>query len=193
VNSLIAKINLPGARFDNFLEALHPANATAHKNAHDNNPSSDPCTLAQPPKNANHITPIASLMGVDHQPKEEDIDTTKDNSTEETPQATRVCISEATVSVDAYPTPAAPANSRKLILQSALQGMSKGSNSSLSDDEASQTRTHIKEMHDCTNKLFRVFSEDGMQETSYHVSGFAGLNPVWPIIKLSMALIWRLM
>ncbi len=65
--------------------------------------------------------------------------------------------------------------------------MIQGSNFSLFDDEASQTGTHIKEVHNHTNKLFRVFSKDEMQETSYHISGFAGLNPIWPIIKFSMA------
>jgi hypothetical protein len=42
-------------------------------------------------------------------------------------------------------------------------------------------------MHDRTNMLFRVFSDDGMKETSYHVSGFAGLYPFWPIIEFFMA------
>jgi hypothetical protein len=34
--------------------------------------------------------------------------------------------------------------------------------------------------------LFCVLSDDGMKEMSYHVSDFAGLYPVWPIIKFSM-------
>jgi hypothetical protein len=35
--------------------------------------------------------------------------------------------------------------------------------------------------------LFRVFSDGGMKETSYHVTDLAGLYPVWPIIEFSMA------
>jgi hypothetical protein len=35
--------------------------------------------------------------------------------------------------------------------------------------------------------LLRVFKEDGMKEKCYHVEDFAGLYPVWPIIKFSMA------
>jgi hypothetical protein len=35
--------------------------------------------------------------------------------------------------------------------------------------------------------LFRVFSDNGMKEMSYHVTDFAGLYPVWPIIEVSMA------
>ncbi len=158
---------------------------TTHENTHDNDPS-NPCALEQSPEKANHVTPLASLMGVDHQPNKEDSNTSKDNGTEESPQA-RVCISKATVSVDTHPTPAAPTNSRKLILQSASKGVSQGSNSSISDDKASQTKTHIMEVHDRTHMLFRVFSNNWMKETSYHVSGFARLYPVWPIIEFSMA------
>jgi hypothetical protein len=44
-----------------------------------------------------------------------------------------------------------------------------------------------KEIHDCSQKLFHVFSTDGMEETSYHVINFAGLYPVWPIAKFSMS------
>ncbi len=32
-----------------------------------------------------------------------------------------------------------------------------------------------------------MFSEDGTKETSYYVTNFAGLYPVWPIIKFSMS------
>jgi hypothetical protein len=46
----------------------------------------------------------------------------------------------------------------------------------------------LKEVHNRTNMLFRVFSDDGMKEMSYHVTDFAGLYPVWPIIEFSMAL-----
>ncbi len=96
-------------------------------------------------------------------------------------------ISEATVTVEAEPMPAAPTMSRRLILQSALTGLSQGSNSSISDDDTSQHKKHIKEVHNRTNMLFRVFINDGMKEISYHVSDFAGLYPVWPIIKFSMS------
>ncbi len=44
-----------------------------------------------------------------------------------------------------------------------------------------------KEIHDCPQKLFRVFSVDGMEETSYHVIDFAGLYPVSPIVEFSMS------
>jgi hypothetical protein len=37
--------------------------------------------------------------------------------------------------------------------------------------------------------LFRVFSGNGMKETSYHVTDFAGLYPVWPIIEFSISMV----
>jgi hypothetical protein len=47
--------------------------------------------------------------------------------------------------------------------------------------------TQLKETHDRSQKLFRVFSVDGMEETSYHVINFVGLYPVWPILEFSMS------
>ncbi len=35
--------------------------------------------------------------------------------------------------------------------------------------------------------LFAAYSNNGMKETSYHVTDFAGLYPIWPIIEFSMA------
>jgi hypothetical protein len=125
-------------------------------------------------------------MGVDHQPNKEDSATTKNDGKEESPQA-RVRISEAPVSADANRMPAAPTTSRRSILQSTLTGASQGSTSSMSDDETSHSKSHIKQVHDRTNMLFQVFSDNAMKETSYHVSDFAGLYPVWLIIESSMA------
>jgi hypothetical protein len=53
--------------------------------------------------------------------------------------------------------------------------------------DTSITTTHIKEVHDRQNMLFTAYSDNGMKETSYHVTDFAGLYPVWPIIEFSMA------
>jgi hypothetical protein len=124
-------------------------------------------------------------MGINQQPIEVS-GTTKNDGSEGSPQA-RVRISKATVTVEAEPTPAAPTTSRRSTLQSAPTGVSQGSNSSISDDDTSQSKNHIKEVHDHTNMLFWVFNNDGMKEISYHVSDFAGLYPIWPIIEFSMA------
>jgi hypothetical protein len=182
VNPLIAQINLPGARFDNVLEALRPT--TTHDSTQDDN-LNDSCDRAPPSQKTNQITPLASPTGVNQQLIEVS-STTKNNGSEGSLQA-RVCISKATVTVEAEPTPAAPTTSRRSILQSAPTGISQGSNSSISDDDASQSKNHIKEVHDRTKKLFRVFNNNRMKEICYHVSDFAGLYPIWPIIKFSMA------
>ncbi len=126
---------------------------------------------------------MEKVTGVNQQPIKVS-STTKNDGSEGSLQA-RVCISKATITVEAEPMPAAPTTSRRLILQSAPTGVSQGSNSSISDDDASQSKNHIKEMHDCTNMLFQVFNNDRMKEICYHVSDFAGLYPVWPIIKFS--------
>jgi hypothetical protein len=133
----------------------------------------------------NQVTPLTSPRGVDQQPIKVS-GTTKNNGSEVSPQAS-VHISKATVTVEAEPMPAAPTTSRRSTLQSAPTGVSQGSNSSISDDDASQSKNHIKEVHDRTNMLFWVFNDNEMKEISYHVSYFSGLYPVWPIIEFSMA------
>jgi hypothetical protein len=35
--------------------------------------------------------------------------------------------------------------------------------------------------------VFKEYSNSGMKTASYHVTDFAGLYPVWPIIEFSMA------
>jgi hypothetical protein len=56
-------------------------------------------------------------------------------------------------------------------------------NNKVKTSSAAQT----KEIYNHSQKLFCVFSVDGMEETSYHVIDFAGLYPVWPIVKFSMS------
>ncbi len=50
-----------------------------------------------------------------------------------------------------------------------------------------QARAKLKKMHNHSNLLYKEYSDDGMKESSYHVTNFAGLYPVWPIIEFSMA------
>ncbi len=72
--------------------------------------------------------------------------------------------------------------SRKLILQSATMNTTQEFNPAPANDDNGQSKSHLKEIYDQTNKLFHVFSDNGMKEKSYHVTDFAGLYPVWPII-----------
>jgi hypothetical protein len=99
----------------------------------------------------------------------------------------RVHISKTTETVDVNLSPAAATTSRRSILQSTTKSTSHSSNSSISNVNASQNKTLIKEVHDQSNMLFKEYSDDGMKDTSYHVTDFAGLYPVWPIIEFSMA------
>jgi hypothetical protein len=55
------------------------------------------------------------------------------------------------------------------------------------DEGLMTTTTQPKEIHDRSQKLICMFSDDGMEETSYHVIDFAGLYPIWPIVELSMS------
>jgi hypothetical protein len=102
------------------------------------------------------------------------------------PQVT-VRISNATEVVENNPSPTATTRSRRSILQSTANITSQSLNSSVSDNDASKSKTHLKEMHDCSNLLYKEYSDDGMKESSYYVTHFAGLYPIWPIIEFSMA------
>jgi hypothetical protein len=55
------------------------------------------------------------------------------------------------------------------------------------DEGPTTNTTQPKEIHNCSQKLSRVFSNDGTEETSYHIIDFAGLYPVWPIVKFPMS------
>ncbi len=144
-----------------------------------------PCNLAPLTEKNNQITPHTSPMGVNQKTIMAG-STTKNTGMEVSPQA-HVRISKSTTTAEAETTPIALSTSQRLILQSASKSTTQESNPSISDNEASQKKIHLKEIHDHTNMLFHVFSDNGMKDTSYHVSDFAGLSPAWPIIKFSMA------
>jgi hypothetical protein len=52
INPLIAELNQPGARFNNVLEALHPAMITMNEKTHDDD-LNNPCDLVPPTDKAN--------------------------------------------------------------------------------------------------------------------------------------------
>ena len=54
-------------------------------------------------------------------------------------------------------------------------------------DASPPTEGPPSKIHDRNQKLYQVFSKDGLRETAYHVTDFAGFYPVWPIVKFSMA------
>ncbi len=54
-------------------------------------------------------------------------------------------------------------------------------------DASSPTKERTSKIYDQDQKLYRVFSEDGMKETAYHMTDFTGFYPLWPIVEFSMA------
>jgi hypothetical protein len=54
-------------------------------------------------------------------------------------------------------------------------------------DASLPTKGRTSKIYDQDQKLYRVFSEDGMMETAYHVTDFAGFYLAWPIVEFSMA------
>ncbi len=146
---------------------------------------STPSDLTLPTDKTNQVTPLASPTGVDQEPPEA-LTTNRETNVEDSPQA-RVRISDVMETVDADPSPAALPTTRRSILQPTLLAVSQSSNTSLSDNKASNNKTHVKEAHDRSNMLFKVHSDNIMKVTSYHITDFAGLYPVWPIIEFLMA------
>jgi hypothetical protein len=163
-------------QFDNVLEALLSPMDTNLNN---------PCDPALATEKNNHNTPHVSSTDVDQQTIVAN-GTTNNTGTEVSPQA-RVRISVTATTAEAETSPIVSSVSQQSILQSASTSDTQESNPFISDNEASQSKGHLKEIHDHTNKLFHIFSENSMKQTSFHVADFAGLYPVWPIVKFSMA------
>jgi hypothetical protein len=144
VNPLVAKLNLPGTQYNNVMEALCPAAMSTNNKPLDDN-FNDPCNLVPPSKRAkdsdkaNEVTPLSSLTGIDQQwPSKNSITIT--SGKDDSPQ-TRVRISDATEVVENNPYPTATTTSRRSILQSTANITSQILNSSVSDNDASQSKT----------------------------------------------------
>jgi hypothetical protein len=56
------------------------------------------------------------------------------------------------------------------------------------EDDSGDTPTEDRprEILDKEQKLYRVYTDDGLKETAYHVIDFAGFYPIWPIVEFSM-------
>jgi hypothetical protein len=124
-------------------------------------------------------------------PPDEVIDTPNETKTEEPPSQPRVRINKTTEAVDADALPMYKAPPRRSILQNAMGRVNQGQVCETSepqdDNDPRYDAPHVKEVHDRKIMLFKEYSDNGMKETCYHVSGFAGLYPMWPIIESSMA------
>jgi hypothetical protein len=62
-----------------------------------------------------------------------------------------------------------------------------GSKKDPEDDSGyTPTEDRPREILDREQKLYRVYSDDGLKETAYHIVDFAGFYPIWPIVEFSM-------
>ncbi len=103
-----------------------------------------------------------------------------------TPPKRGVCINETTISTETATIPTRSSQQSKSIFQQTTKSNHLACDAA-TGKEINPSKNQPKEIHDCTQMLLRVFSKDVMKETSYHVTDFAGLYPVWPIIEFSMA------
>jgi hypothetical protein len=92
-----------------------------------------------------------------------------------TPPTKGAHINKATISTETATIPSRPSQQSITILQPTTN-----SNHLTIDtgEEINPSENHPKEIHDHAQRLLCVFSDDGMKETSFHVTDFAGLYPV---------------
>ncbi len=188
VDSLLAEINLPISHFDNVLKGLRPPT----ERGSDNDDTLDnPCILEPPTDKNNQMTQVTSPTEVDTltlgatSPAKNNDSANDESHDQQTPSSKGVQINETATEVKPSTTPARlSSRCRKLILHS------NNNINPLSNENNKVTTTSIaqpKEIHNCSQKLSRVFSADGMEETSYHAINFTGLYPIWPIVEFSMS------
>ena len=75
------------------------------------------------------------------------------------------------------------------VRQSVLLSSAKNAGSTKDPEDDSRytpTGDRPREILDKEQKLYRVYSNDGLKETAYHVIDFAGFYPIWPIVEFSM-------
>jgi hypothetical protein len=189
VDPLLAKIILPTSKFDNILKALHPS--TRQDSQMDDN-LDDPCNLTLPTNKDNQITPLASPTGIDIQtlgsptpvnnavaPKANEPLQVQSKSPNK-----GVCTNKTAISTETATIPIRPSQQSRSILQSTTNSDHPTCDTG---KEINPSKNRPKEIHGCSQRLLCVYSNDGMKETSFHVTDFAGLYPVWPIIEFSMA------
>jgi hypothetical protein len=187
VNSLLVEINLPASCFNNALEALHPLTIRGSNN---NDPLNDPCDLVSPTDKNDHITNISSPTGVDTLQagifSPTNTANPSGNKQQQTPSNKGVHINKTAVHVEPTMMPARSTPRRcKSIFHSSTN--TRPPDHEDEDKGLTTTTTQPKEIQDCSQKLFCVFSNDGTEEISYHVIDFAGLYPIWLIVEFSMS------
>ena len=75
------------------------------------------------------------------------------------------------------------------VRQSILLSLAKNAGSTKDpkdDSRYTPTKDCPQEILDKDQKLYQVYSNDGLKETAYHAVDFAGFYPIWPIVEFSM-------
>ncbi len=198
VNNHLADINRPITRLDNFLEALRPSRNFTPDNP--NNNLDAPCDLTPQTDKSGGMTTLDSPTGVDVQdgalqapannvsPQASNV-----TDTRSTPPSRSVRINETAITASSPEgISQGRANSPKGISLGQQSFLMSSSTSVLATnkpeeyDASSPTKGRTSKIYDRDQKLYRVFSEDGMNETAYHMTDFAGFYTVWPIVEFSM-------
>jgi hypothetical protein len=176
-NTYIANINLIRDRFNNVLTSLGGLPSSTQDDAPPNssdgtgNPS---FPLGEPPadhKN-NHITNISSPTGVDTLQagilSSTNTANPSGNKQQQTLSNKGVCINETAVHVEPTMTPAGSTpRCCKSILHSSTN--TRPPDHEAEDKSLTTTTTQPTDIHDRSQKLFGMFSNDGTEETSYHI------------------------
>jgi hypothetical protein len=158
-----------------------------------------PRDLSSPTDKSGLMTSLDLPTGVDIQDRAPQALTNKvspqDSNTsgiQPTPPSKSVRINETVITANSpVGVPQGMANSPKGVTRQSIL-MSSSINAPADEepeeyDASPPTKGPPSKIHNPNQKLYQVFSKDGLRETAYHVTDFAGFYPVWPIVKFSMA------
>ncbi len=189
-NNHLAEINRPITRLNNVLEALRPSRNSTPDNLDDN--LNTPCDLTPQTDKSGRMTTLDSPTGVDVQDRAlqalaNNVSPQASNitDTQSTPPSRSIRISKTAITASSPEgISQGMANSPKGISQGRQSILMSSSTSILATNKPEEydaslpTEGRTSEIYDQDQKLYRVFSEDGMKKTAYHVMDFAGFYPV---------------
>ena len=180
VNIHLANINRPTLRINSVLQALQ-----SNKYAATNPDTDSPMTAPVSP------TTVDILDGAPVAP-DDSVAPQKETVTQPSLSSRSVRISKtATTGTTTGGTPQGMATTpNNATRQSTLLSSARPTSTNKDpkdDNNNSPTNNQPQEIHDRDQKLYRVFSYDGLKEMAYQVMDFAGFYPVWPIAEFLMA------
>jgi hypothetical protein len=187
VNILLAKNNRPTTHTDSVLQVLQPRYTTPDvPNAYPEKCS--PTTAPGSPTGVDGQEVAHAAPDNDAEPQ--DISTAPATQPPQSSRSVKISNNVTTgtpVGGISQRTAVSPANTARqsILLSSARSGSS--TKDPEDDGGYTSTKDRLREIYDRDQKLYRVFSNDGLKETAYHVIDFAGFYPIWPIVEFLMA------